>query len=66
MSLEQIYKQFMQTHDTDTVEGELALEAAGDDDKAFDLIAEGLYSKHHAGFFAGFRTAMKLMQEVAR
>lgn len=64
--LEQIYKQFMQEHDTDTPEGELALATADDNDEQFSLIADGLISKHRAGFFAGFRAAMQLMQEVAR
>ena len=65
MSLEEIYKAFVQEHDTDTAEGEAALDTAGDNDRLFETIAEGLISKHRAGFFAGFRAAVQLMQEVA-
>ena len=66
MTIEQIYQQFVQNNDTDTAEGERALDVAGDNNEQFDLIGAGLNSKHKAGFFAGFRAAMQLMQEVAQ
>ena len=64
MGIEQIYKQFMREHDTDTVEAERALASADDDPEQFELIADGLISKHKTGFIAGFRVAMQLMREV--
>ena len=66
MTIEQIYKQFMQEHDTNTNEGEAALSMAEHNDIQFDAIAAGLDSSHRAGFFAGFRAAMQIMQEVAK
>ena len=66
MTIEQIYQQFVQSNDTDTDEGERALDATGGNDELFDAVADGLISKHKAGFFAGFRAAVQLMQEVAQ
>lgn len=66
MIIEEIYKQFMREHDTNTNEGEEALSMAEHNDSQFDAIAAGPDSSHRAGFFAGFRAAVQLMQEVAR
>lgn len=60
MNIKEIYRLFVETHDTDTEAGEAAMLAAGDNDYLADLISEGLESKHRAGFEAGFRAAMRL------
>lgn len=66
MIIEQIYKQFVQEHDTDTPEGESAMAAAESNEELWDKLTDAMVSKHRAGFFAGFRAAMQLMQEVAK
>lgn len=65
MSLEEIYKAFVQEHDAETEEGEKALSTADDNPEQFDAIAAGLNSAHRAGFMAGFRTAFQLAREVS-
>lgn len=66
MSIEEIYQQYANEHDDALItdEAEAALAAVDDNERLFDLLADGMESKARAGFIAGFRLASQLQQEV--